>query len=230
MDNLGSWLSATKDHVVNHWQEHVVPLVIMFAASMVVGLGATALFMVAGMFVSLVAAITQSGVMSMLAALLLFGLCMLLLVVLSLALVPVYMGHVRVALRAHRGEPPDSADLTWGFRNLGKVAVFTVLSFTISMVAMMLCYFPALLVGVALMFAVPAMVDRDLGAVEAMKLSWELARPRFFELLVLWFLYVAVSMIASYIPLVGPFIAVIAYVGAMVVIYDDLVQRDHFPA
>ena len=230
MQNLGPWLTATKDHVVQHWQAHLVPLVLLYAGGMIVGMVATVLFMVGGFIVSIFGAIVQSGLLMALAMFIFFGLVMAGIIVMGLLLTPIYFGYLRVVLRAHRGEAPDPSDLYWGFRNLGKVATFVVVSGVISLAAAMLCYFPALLVSVAFMFAVVVMVDRDLGAVDALKASWELAKPRFLELLVLMFIFFAAIMVLSYVPLVGPFLGTIAYVGAMIVIYDDLVQRDHFPA
>lgn len=230
MQNLGPWLNATKDHVSKHWQAHLLPLVLLYAGGMVVGLVATVLFMAGGFIVSILGAIVQSGLVMVLAMILFFGLATVGVILMGMALTPIYFGHVAVVMRAHRGEPPDPGDLYWGFRNIGKVAAFVLISGVISLGAAMLCYFPAILVSVAFMFAVPAMVDRDLGAVDALKVSWELAKPRFLELLVLMFIFFAAIMVLSYVPLVGPFLGTIAYVGAMIVIYDDLVQRDHFPA
>jgi len=230
MQNLGPWLNATKDHVVKHWQAHLLPMVLLYAGAMAVGLLATMLFMAGGIVVSIVGAIVQSGLLSMLAMILFFGLATLALIIMAMALTPIYFGHVAVVLRAHRGEAPDPSDMWWGFRNIGKVAVYVLISSVVSIGAAMLCYFPAILVSVAFMFAIPAMVDRDLGAVDALKASWELAKPRFLELLVLMFIFFALIMVLSYVPLVGPFLGTIAYVGAMIVIYEDLVQRDHFGA
>jgi hypothetical protein len=228
MQNLGPWLNATKDHVVQHWQSHLVPLVLLYAGGMVVGMVASVLFMAGGFFISIIGAIVQSGLIMALAMLVFFGLGMVGIIAMGMLLTPIYFGHVRVVLRAHRGEAPDPSDLYWGFRNLGKVAAYVVISGTISLAAAMLCYFPALLVSVAFMFAVVAMVDRDLGAIDALEVSWELVKPRFLELLVLMFIYFAAIMVLSYVPLVGPFLGTIAWVGSTIVIYDDLVQRDHF--
>jgi uncharacterized membrane protein YesL len=228
MNDLGPWLSATVEHVKNHWQVHIVPLLLLYLGGTLIGLVATGLFMCGGFGVSIVAGITQSGLMSALAVTLLMILGTGLIVLLAIALTPIYFGHVRVVLRAMRGEPADPGDLYWGFRNIGRVAAFVLISGSISLVAAMACYFPAILVSVAFFFAVPAMVDRELGAVDALKASWELAKPRFFELLVLIFVFFAAMMVLSYVPLVGPFLGTIAYIGAMLVVYEDLVQRDHF--
>ncbi len=230
MPNLGPWLNATKDHVLRHWQAHLLPLVLLYAGGMVVGLVGTVVFLAGGIAVTVVGAIVQSGWLAALAMVVFFGGALLAIVIMALALTPIYFGHVRVVLRAHRGEAPDPSDLYWGFRNIGKVATYVVVSGVISVTAAMLCYFPALLVSVAFMFAVVAMVDRDLGAVDALKASWELAKPRFLELLVVLFIFFAAMMVLSYVPIVGPFLGTIAWVGATNVIYDDLVQRDHFGA
>ncbi len=230
MNNIVPWLQATKDHLVKHWQVHLVPLLIVFAGGMVIGLVLTALFMCSGIFVSIVAGATESGLATLLMVVVLFGLCILFTVVLSFLLMPIYIGYVRVVLRAHRGEPPDKADMFWGVRNIGQVMLLMLLQAVLGFGAAMLCYFPALIVSAALMFSIPAMVDRDLGAIEAMKASWELVKPRFLEIIVLIFALFAVIMILSYVPIVGPFVGSMAYIGAMVVVYDDLVRRDHFEA
>ncbi len=230
MQNLGPWLNATKDHVSKHWQAHLLPLVLLYAGGIAVGIAATVVVLAGGIAVTVVGAIVQSGWLAALAMVVFYGGGLLAIIVMAMLLTPIYFGHVAVVIRAHRGEPAHPGDMWWGFRNLGKVTVFMVLSTVISLGAAMLCYFPAILVSVAFMFAVPAMVDRDLGAVDALKASWELAKPRFLELLVLMFIFFALIMVLSYVPLVGPFLGTIAYVGAIIVIYDDLMQRDHFGA
>ncbi len=230
MKNLGPWLEATKDHVVQHWQAHLVPLLIVFAGGMAVGLVITFLFTCSGLLVSILAGATNSGAVALLSMVVLFGLCCLLMVVLGLVLMPVYIGYVRVVLRAHRGEAPDKTDMYWGLRNIGKVVALMLIQAVLGFGAAMLCYFPAFLVQAALMFSIPALVDRDLGAMEAVQASWELVKPRFLEILVLNLILFAGIMVLSYVPMVGPFLGSMAYIGAMVVVYDDLVQRDHFGA
>ncbi len=230
MNDLGPWLTATKDHCIQHWQVHIVPLLLIYAGGMLIGFVASGLFMCGGFGASIIGGIARSGLVMAVVMVLMFGLFFALIILMGLLLTPIYFGHVRMVLRAHRGEPPDKSDLYWGFRNLGKVAMFVLISGAISLAAAMACYFPAILVSVAFMFAVPAMVDRDLGAVDALKASWELAKPRFVELLVLVFIYFMLIMVLSYVPIVGPFLGTLAYVGCIVIIYDDLTQRDHFAA
>jgi hypothetical protein len=151
----------------------------------------------------------------------------LLIVGLSLGLMPLYRGYLRFALKVHRGEPAGREDVLWGFRNLGKVIGLVVLQGALTVPAALCCYFPAFFVGTALFFSFMVLVDREVGPVECLTASWALVKPRFLEMLVVMFILVFAMMVLAYVPFIGSIAGILVFVAAMVVIYDDLVQREH---
>jgi len=228
MQDLGPWITATKDHVAQHWQRHLVPLLVFMGAGMAVGFVATFFFMCAGFGSSIIGAISNSSEIMAAAIILGFGLAMLVLVLAMFAIMPLYMGYLRQILMVHRGQEPTRADLLWGYHNLGRVALLFLIQAVLGTMAACCCYLPAFLVWTAFFFAFPIMVDRELGAIESLKASWAMVKPRFLAILLALVLYMCVSMVAAYIPIVGPFLTMVAFVGFTVVAYDDIVTRGRF--
>ncbi len=226
MSNLGPWINGTVEHVKQHWQAHLLPVVILFMAIMVMSVVMTGLYMVAGLVAAIAGGVMGSEVVMLLLMVVCFGLATLLSLGLGFAIAPLWVGYIRQAIKLHRGEPTGNDDLTWGSRNLGKVLPLILLQGAIGLLAAMACYFPAFLVGVALFFSMPILADRELGAIDCMKASWELARPHFLELLVLLVVLGFASVVLAYIPIVGSLLSLIAAVALLVVVYDDLAQRD----
>lgn len=228
MQDIGPWFNLTKAHLTLHWQKHLPPLLAFVAGSFLIGFLAVPMFFCTGMASSILGGVTGSETLTLGVMLAGFGLAVVLIVALSLCLMPLYMGYLRTALKIHRGEPTDRGDLLWGFRNLGKVVGIILLQGALGLAAALCCYFPAFLVGTALFFSFMVAVDRELGPVDCLKASWALVRPRFLEMLVVMIILIFGMMFLAYIPVVGSFASILIYVSAMVVIYDDLVQREHF--
>jgi hypothetical protein len=225
MRDLGTWTSATVEHLRQHWQSHLVPAVAFFGATMGVSLVVGVLMAIATLVVTLAFAAIGSELLSVLSTLGLFVFAVVLVGVMVMAVMPLYVGHVWVVLRAHRGETPSSGDLLWGYRRLGTVVPFFAVFGVINLVAVSLCYLPCLLVSTAFMFAIPVMVDRELGGIEALRVSWGLAKPRFVELLVLNIIFLVVGMVLYYVPIIGPPLMFSVYVALSVVVYEALLER-----
>ena len=224
MNDLGRWFDATKAHLQAHWKAHLPPLIAYFGGSIAMGIGIAGLFGCAGFATAIAASVSHSDSATALILGLAWGLAFLMLFPMILALMPLYFGYLRVALRAERGMPAEKGDLLWGFRNLGKVFGLLFLMMACTIPAALCCYFPAILVGTAFLFSFLVMVDRELGPVACLKESWALVRPRFLQILLVQFLMIAAMMVLAYVPMVGPILATMAYVAALVVIYEDLRQ------
>ncbi len=225
MRNIGPWISAILNHLGAHWQAHLVPGVAFFGAMMVVNLVGVVVMMALIITASIVAEIIGGAGGELLVMLAMVAGFFAFLIPLLL-IMPLFMGHMRVALLAHRGEAPALNELLWGYRRPVKVMVFMVVLGVLNLVSVMLCFFPSILWAVVSSFAYPAMVDRDLGPVEAIRVSWELARPHFLELLVLMVIYTVVGLFLYYIPIIGPLLLIPMWVGFCVVLYETLRQPD----
>jgi len=228
VQDLGPWFNLTKAHLALHWQKHLPPLLIMVGVSIAVGMAAVPLFLCTGLLSSVLGAASGSEAVTLATMLVGFGLATLLIVAVSIGIMPLYLGYLRTALKLHRGEPVGRDDLLWGFCNLGRVLGLVLLQGALTFPAALCCYFPAFFVGTALFFSFMVLVDREVGPVECVKGSWALAKPRFVELLVVMVILVFAMMVLAYVPVVGSFAGIMVFVAAMVVIYDDLVQREHF--
>lgn len=172
--------------------------------------------------------LTHSGAVAGVVSLVVFGIGGLVFLAVIIATTFLFWGYLRVALKLHRGEPTTRSDLLWGFRHPGLVIGVGLVQVARPLPAVMLCYFPVFLVAAALFFTRLVAVDREIGPIDCVKASWALVKPRFFEILVVMFILTFGMVFLAYIPLVGTFLGWMVYTSAMVVIYDDLVQREHF--
>jgi hypothetical protein len=219
MNEIGAWTSAIVDHLGKHWQAHLLPAIAFFAATMIVTFGVM-FVLVALMIVLAIAVEIIGGPAELLIGPIAFLLGFFGMLVPMLFIMPLFIGHVRMALLAHRGETPTNGELFWGYRRIVKVLVLMGIIGAVNIVAVLFCFFPSLIWAVVTLFAVPAMVDRDLGPVEALGASWELVKPRFVPLLVFMVLYFVVGMVLYYVPIVGPLLTFAVFVAMSVVLYD----------
>ncbi len=226
MNNLGPWIRATVGHLKQHWKLHLPGVLVFFGVIWIGSMLMTWAFLAAGLVIAIVAAIIGSELIAVLAALLFFGLVLVGSLLLGLAVVPFWFGYIRQVLKIHRGEPTGHDDLLWGYRNLGPVFLLALLQGGVGLVAALACYLPAFFVGVLFLFNIPIMADRELDAVSTMKASVALVKPHYLELLVAMFAITFASVALAYIPIVGSFAMLMAYAAFLVVVYDDLSQRD----
>ncbi|MFH1467587.1 MAG: hypothetical protein ABIO70_24590 [Pseudomonadota bacterium] len=228
MNDLGPWFNLTKAHLSLHWQKHLPPMLITLAPALALGFLLVPVFLLGGVLSSVLGSLTHSGAVAGVVSLVVFGIGGLVFLAVIIATTFLFWGYLRVVLKLHRSEPTDRSDLLWGFRHPGLVIGVGLVQVALSLPAVMLCYFPVFLVAAALFFTRLVAVDRELGPIDCAKASWALVKPRFFEILVVMFILTFGMVFLAYIPLVGTFLGWMVYTSAMVVIYDDLVQREHF--
>lgn len=100
---------------------------------------------------------------------------------LAAAIYPFLAGVIVLALRRVDGLPVKAGDAwTHGVR-LGEAVLLGVLLTLATTVGFALLLLPGLYLSVALMFALPLVVDRRLGAIAAMKSSLAAVHPRWFR-------------------------------------------------
>lgn len=148
----------------------------------------------------------------------------------SILIAPLQLRYMRGTLSLLRGGQFTMGDL---FRGEGDVLRSIGLMFIMAcvmMVAMTFFYFPALLLGVLFMFSYPVMADRKVGPVEAMKISMQLTRGKYWYLLLYIFLASAIMSLASMVPIVGslasvPVMTVMSLTAYRSVLGETPVQR-----
>jgi hypothetical protein len=100
---------------------------------------------------------------------------------LAAAIYPFLAGVMALALRRVDGLPVKAADaLSHGVR-LGEAILLGVLLTLATGIGFALLLLPGIYLSVALMFALPLLVDRRLGAIAAMKASLAAVKPRWFR-------------------------------------------------
>lgn len=124
------------------------------------------------------------------------------------ALQPVHVGYMHGTLRSMRGEGFPISELAWGFRRLPSALAMFFLTMGAVFFGTLFCYLPGLIVGILLGLAVPALADRDAGAIDALTTSFELVRANFLAATLWWLLMLVLLMVASFIPLVGPMLSI----------------------
>jgi len=118
---------------------------------------------------------------------------------LILAVLSYLMGGLYKAAFKHLdGETISAGDIFSGgpytFRILGAMLIITVLT----MVGALLCIFPAFIVGGVTFFAVPLIVRKDMGSVEAIKESYEFCKQD-------WLMFTFFAFVVSLIAQIGTY-------------------------
>lgn len=214
MDNFGSWFNAAFNELKLRWQAHLVP---------------SAIFMGVTLFIVMIA-MTGMGILGVVASLIderavpfvMFGGWGLLMLVMMFGTGPLLVGYYRYALKTMRGEPAALGDL------FAKDAIFSSLLTNglvlgATMTAAMFCYLPAFPVSALLLFAMPALADNPgMNPIDAIKRSFELARPVLVELMLYWFLAAMLATMLAYIPVIGMFLVLPAMTAFILTPYLHL--------
>ncbi|MBN2799699.1 MAG: hypothetical protein JXX28_11180 [Deltaproteobacteria bacterium] len=97
------------------------------------------------------------------------------------------------------------------FEDVGSVLLLKLLLGVLTVVGLMMCYLPALLVAIATVFALPALIAHRLSPVAALKLSLEHTQRNLTWHLGFWGLGFVVTLVAGYIPIVGGLLGMVFY-------------------
>ena len=126
-------------------------------------------------------------------------------IVAALLVVPFYGSIVRMILRRTReGRPARYGDVWAGWSQWGSLIGAAVLVGLAVAVGFVLLIIPGIFLAVVFSFVLPVIVDRRVGAVEAMRLSWRLVMGAGFWMVLLnLFVVVVIAGFASQVPLAG---------------------------
>jgi uncharacterized membrane protein len=101
-------------------------------------------------------------------------------------------------------------------RNLTNVVIAGLIIGIASEIGSVLCVLPGLAVSIITFFAIPAIIDRNLGAIDGLKASWEITKANFVNVLLVWLLALVVLAVGS-VCLVG--VLVTGPVAALFTVY-----------
>jgi uncharacterized membrane protein len=146
-----------------------------------------------------------------LAVLVLGGLVML---VVMAAIQSAYIGG---ALDIANGQPVTVGSF-FRPRNIGSVIIASVLISIATSIGYALCVIPGLLVAIFCAFAIPALIDRNLSPIDAIKASVDITKNNFVQVLLTWLIMAAIIFVGALLCGVGLLVA--APVAVLFLVYS----------
>jgi hypothetical protein len=133
---------------------------------------------------------------------------------------PIFLGRlIRMAITALRGGTPEVGDLFRGETRYGPMLGLLFLQSMCVYLGYVLLIVPGVILGLGLHFSAHLVVDRRLGAIEAMKASWRLTTGRKGQIFVLGLVLGLVAAVCGFIPFVGHFIGYSLMLLALSIVY-----------
>lgn len=102
-------------------------------------------------------------------------------------------------------------------RHIGAFVVLSLLVGILTGIGTALCVLPGLVVSIFLMFATPALLDRNAGAIDAMKTSFGIVKNNFGQAILVWLVGIALVIVGALLCGVGLLVAV--PVAALFLVY-----------
>jgi uncharacterized membrane protein len=142
--------------------------------------------------------------------------------ILQTALFTLLMGGMfRMAIKQVRGETPSVGDLFGVGDVLLNLIVASLLTTLAYFLGILLCVIPGLLAIGGLMFTFPLVVDKRLGAIEAMTQSWAALKGQYFMAFLFMFVLGIVASVGALLCGIGIVITYPLYPLAIAILYRD---------
>jgi uncharacterized membrane protein len=93
-------------------------------------------------------------------------------------------------------------------RNIGNVIVATLIIGIATSIGYVLCVLPGLAVAFLTFFAIIALLDRNLSAIDGIKASFEVVKANFVPTLLTWLSCAAIAVVGALVCFVGLFVAI----------------------
>lgn len=223
---VGGCLGDAFNHISKHWRAWLGSVLVYFGG--VMGMIFVVFVPLAVMgaigFVALGAASggqpNDTVLMLLLAPLLVVTLVFWLAMMYISAIAP--LGMARLSLLALRGEPTTYWEVFHYARSPGVALGLFFLNLLITLPLVCLGIIPGILFAFAAGFAPYFVVDRGLGALEAIQASIELFRSSWGPLLLLWLAIIGLTFILSNVPVIGSFAMMLIQSAALGIAYLQL--------
>jgi uncharacterized membrane protein len=128
----------------------------------------------------------------------------------------------KAALKQLRGGKVEIRDLFSGGSTYFSILLYSILGAILTSIGSLLCIVPGLLVGGALFFSAPLIVERNLGPIEAMKTSYELTKKNIWMFTLFSFVVGLIAQAGSYACYVGLLATIPLMFTISAVSYRDL--------
>ena len=136
-------------------------------------------------------------------------------------------GLTRVSLNLCSGREASPAQLFGEFGKLLKLVGGSILFYILLILGLVLLIVPGIMVGLRMSYFTTAIVDRDMGPVEALKYSWHLTRNNSLNLIGLWVMLLLITLAGIMALFVGLVFAIPVATLAVTLAYRFL---QHGPA
>ena len=93
-------------------------------------------------------------------------------------------------------------------RSVGNVILATVIIGVLTSIGYALCVLPGLVVAIFTMFAIVALLDRNLSATDSIKASYEIVKANFGQVLLTWLVLAAIGIVGALVCGVGLLVAI----------------------
>lgn len=158
--------------------------------------------------------------------------------ILIITAAPLFYGLYFMALKGIRGEEIEIKDVFEGFNHFVRSWVLLIVAAILVMIGFMLLVIPGIIIGILLIYALPLLVIRGYGGVDAIKESIEIGRANFVDTLILAIVIWVISAIGGYV-VVGslitlPIVAIAETIAVMRLMedrpdeYTDIVEDAEF--
>lgn len=135
---------------------------------------------------------------------------------------------VLMTLKAIRGQSPEVSDIGLGFTTSpASLFVAGVLIYLGTMVGILLCLIPGLILGGLWMVTVPFIMDKGVGPIEAMKMSWNLMKDHVLMAAVILLLGGMIMILGCCCACIGLLVALPLLYATQAIIYEDLTADDN---
>lgn len=213
MRQVGAWMDAWWRYIAAHWREHVGPGLVIGLVSVIAplvallgGLAALWAWGCLDAFNPLRLLDHRVSRPSMVDPVdLLGGSATALLIVAGTALAtePMLLGYFRGTIRSIRGTPMTIDDLWWGYRRIGTFLEVLLGVQLVTLAGLLLLLLPGIAAAFLASMALPALADRDRGALDALRSAWALSKRHWAPILGFHLAILLISGIVSSVPILG---------------------------
>jgi uncharacterized membrane protein len=102
-------------------------------------------------------------------------------------------------------------------RSVGNVIVASVIVSVLTTIGLFLCVLPGLAVAFFMVFAIIALLDRNLAPIDAIKASFNIVKNNFVQVLLMFLVVAAVAIVGALVCLVGLLVAI--PIAALIEVY-----------
>ena len=118
-----------------------------------------------------------------------------------ITIAPLFYGLTYMAVRGMKGETVEINDVFEGFNNFIRSWVFVIAAGILLMIGYFFLIIPGIILSILLIYALPLLVLRDYGGIDAIKESINIGKENFTDTLVLFVIIVVLNAIGGAIPL-----------------------------